>query len=525
MKKILRMILVDDENIILRGLKETYDWERMGFEIVGTALDGDIALEMLEEVKPDVIMTDISMKRMSGLELMEEVRKRGVQAEFIVLSAYRDFEYAQAAIENGALRYLIKPLDDEELEQVMGDVYQKCVEKMSLRETYASWKKFLLEDKENFFQIMTQRFLDGGITGEELVKICEGLGTEQYPQRQCMVVCADLEAAYQIIHQEEYTAKRHVLRVMLLQELRERFELQSFQTQDGVLVCLLFSKERADRFPIQNILRKLERELDNVVVSSISNCYEGIEGMKKAYQEALELYEVAREAGMSGLTLKRETHLPERQRYSIDIENQVLQAIRNEDEGQLKAACEKLVYMLSDEEDGKVYLHRLMVRLEFALVEAEQLTEEMRSSFDSFYACQSRYQLTRLVHLAYELMKELLRRKQEMVSRTSETLFQDYIHQAVAYIDAHLSEEELSVTQIAAQLHLNSVYFGRVFKKVYGISLKKFILNKRIERAKELLVEGKYSITAVGSMVGISNPSYFTRLFRESTGKLPSEYS
>lgn len=524
MKKTLRMILVDDENIILRGLKETYDWERMGFEIVGTALDGDIALKMLDEVKPDVIMTDISMKRMSGLQLMEEVRKKGVPAEFIVLSAYRDFEYAQAAIENGALRYLIKPLDDEELEQVMEDVYQKCIEKMRLRETYASWKKFLLEDRENFFQIMTQRFLDDGISKEELVKICRGLGTEQYLQRQYVVVCADLEAAYQIIHQEEYNAKRHALRVMLLRELKEKFELQSFQTQDGVLVCLLFLEERADRFPIQNILRKLERELENVVVSSISNCYCGIEGMKRAYQEALEIYQVAREAGMSGLTLKRETQLPERQRYSIDIENQILQAIRNEDEEQLKAACEKLVYMLSNEEDGKIYLHRLMVRLEFALVEAEQLTEEMRGSFDSFYACQNRYQLTRLVHLAYELMQEIVRRKQELVSKTSETLFQDYIYQAVAYIDAHLSEEDLSVTQIAAQLHLNSVYFGRVFKKIYGIPLKKFILNKRIERAKELLVEGKYSITAVGSMVGISNPSYFTRLFRESTGKLPSEY-
>lgn len=524
MKKLLRMLLVDDENIILRGLKETYDWESMGFEIAGTALDGDIALEMLEETKPDVIMTDISMKRMSGLELMENVRKREIPTEFVVLSAYRDFEYAQTAIRNGALQYLIKPLDDEELERVMQEVYETCIEKMKMRETYASWKKFLLEDKENFFQVMTQRYLDDGIGEEELRRICDGLGTEAYFQYRFMVICADLEPAYQIVHQEEYNAKRHVLRRMLYQKLKERWEIQSFQTADEVFVCLLFLKESTDRLFIRKIFWEIENELGNVVVSSISNCYFGLEGMKKAYREALEIYEVAREAGMSGLLLKQETNLPVRKHYSIDIENQIVQAVRNEDEAQLKSVCEKFVYTLPDEEDGKIYLHRLMVRIEFALAEAEQLTEELRKSFESFYNCQSRFQLSRQIHLAYELMKEVIRKKQEMVSRTSETLFQEYVNQAVSYIEEHLSDEDLSVMQIAAQLHLNSAYFGRVFKKIYGISLKKFILDKRMERAKELLSEGKYSITAVGSMVGISNPSYFTRLFRENTGMLPSEY-
>lgn len=524
MKKLLRLLLVDDENIILRGLKETYDWENMGFEIVGTALDGDIAVSMLEETKPDVIITDISMKRMSGLELMENVRKMGFRTEFVVLSAYRDFEYAQSAIRNGALQYLIKPLDDEELGRVMQEVYETCLEKMKLQETYASWKKFLLEDKENYFQVMTQKYLDDGISGEELVKSCSGLGLEEYLEQQFTVVCADLEPAYQIIHQEEYHAKRHVLGMLLQQKLREKFEIQFFQTADGIPVYLLFLEQGEKQFQIQKILWEIEKELGNVIVSSISNCYSGVEGMKTAYQEALELYEVAQEAGVSGLSRKEKVQLPERLHYSIDIENQILQSIRNADEEQVKAACEKLVYMLSDEEMGKIYLHRLMIRLEFALAEAGQLTEPLRNSFDSFYMCQNRFQLTGMVHLAYELMKEIVRKKKETVSQISETLFEDYIQQAVQYIDENLAEENLSVTNIAEQLHLNSAYFGRVFKKVYGMSIKKYILDKRIECAKSLLMEGKYSVTAVGSMVGIPNPSYFSRLFREKTGKMPSEY-
>lgn len=524
MKKLLRMLLVDDESIILRGLKETYDWESMGFEIVGTALDGDIAVAMLEETKPDVIITDISMKRMSGLELMENVRQMGFRTEFVVLSAYREFEYAQSAIRNGALQYLIKPLDDDELNRVMQEVYQTCMEKRKLQESYASWKKFLLEDKESYFQVMIQKYLDDGISKEELVKSCAGLGIEEYLKRQFVVVCADLEPSYQIVHQEEYHGKRHVLGVLLQQKLREKFEVRFFQKADGIPVYLLFLEKGGEQFHIQKIFWEIEKELGNVVVSSISNCYFGAEGMKTAYQEALEIYAVAQEAGVSGLSLNEKVQLPSRIHYSIDIENQILQSIRNEDEEQLKAACEKLVYMLSDEEMGKIYLHRMMVRLEFALAEAGQLTDSLRSSFDSFYMCQNRFQLTRMVHLAYELMNEIVRKKKETVSQISETLFEDYIHQAVQYIEENLSEEGLSVTQIAEHLHLNSAYFGRVFKNAFGMSLKKYILDKRIECAKSLLMEGKYSVTAVGSMVGIPNPSYFSRLFREKTGKMPSEY-
>lgn len=524
MRKLLRTLLVDDESIILRGLKETYDWESMGFEIVGTALDGDIAVTMLEETKPDVIITDISMKRMSGLELMETVRSMGFRTEFVVLSAYRDFEYAQTAIKNGALQYLIKPLDDDELGKVMAEIYQICMEKRKLQETSASWEKFLLEDKESYFQVMTQKYLDDGISEEELQKVCSRLGMEELLEQQFVAVCADVEPAYQIIHQEEYHAKRHVLGMLLQQKLGEKFELQFFKTADGVPVYLLYMKDKEEHFHIQKIFWEIEKEIGNVIVSSISNCYRGAEGMKNAYQEALEIYEVAQEAGVSGLSLNERVQLPARLRYSIDIENQILQSIKNEDEEQVKAACEKLVYMLSDEETGKIYLHRLMVRLEFALAETGQLTDSLRDSFGSFYLCQNRFQLTKMVQLAYELMREIVRKKKETVPQISETLFEDYIHQAVQYIEDNLAEEDLSVTKIAEQLHLNSAYFGRVFKKVYGTSLKKYILDRRIECAKELLIEGKYSVTAVGSMVGIPNPSYFSRLFREKTGKMPSEY-
>lgn len=95
---------------------------------------------------------------------------------------------------------------------------------------------------------------------------------------------------------------------------------------------------------------------------------------------------------------------------------------------------------------------------------------------------------------------------------------------AVAYIDAHLDDEELSIVSVAAYIYLNPVYFGRVFKNTFHMTFKKYLLQQRMEKAKRLLEEGDQSVGAICERVGIGNPSYFSHLFKQYTGKLPSEY-
>ena len=95
--ELLKLVIVDDEPILLEGLHNTYDWNSMGFEVVGTAQSGEEAIEVIKRVSPHVVLTDIRMKKVTGLMVMEEIQKSGMGCLFIVLSAYRDFEYAQAA--------------------------------------------------------------------------------------------------------------------------------------------------------------------------------------------------------------------------------------------------------------------------------------------------------------------------------------------------------------------------------------------------------------------------------------------
>ena len=113
--KLLKLVIVDDEPILLHGLLETYDWQGMGYEVVGMAQSGEQAIQVIRETKPHVVLTDIRMKQITGLMVMEEIQKSGLECLFVVLSAYRDFEYAQQACDLGAFAYLLKPIDDAKL--------------------------------------------------------------------------------------------------------------------------------------------------------------------------------------------------------------------------------------------------------------------------------------------------------------------------------------------------------------------------------------------------------------------------
>ena len=249
MMELLRLLLVDDEKIILKGLEVTYDWASMGFTIAGTASDGIAALEMIETAKPDLVLTDIRMKCMGGLELMEKAQKIAPQVSFVVLSAYRDFEYAQTALRNGALAYLVKPINDEELKETMLSVYEACKDKIFKTESYEKWRQLLLEDKESYLHMMRGRYLNGAISAEDYRHIYKSLKNADIEDENCVVLCADVDLSYKVLSPSDYEAKRYVLLAELEKRLEEVYEMSTYKTPEGspIFVIRLGNEKNCSR--------------------------------------------------------------------------------------------------------------------------------------------------------------------------------------------------------------------------------------------------------------------------------------
>lgn len=521
----LTLFLVDDEPIILKGLLETYDWERMGFEVAGSARDGEEALEKIKNNPPDVVLTDVRMKKMDGLALIEQAKELGLPTNFMVISAYRDFEYAKKACQNGALSYLVKPIDDDELERTMAEIYELCTDKKFKEKNYSLWEKIIQEDQENFLQQMMEKYLDDALSENELEEFFVSLSREALLEHYYAVIIAGIDIARRVVNQKEFDMKQYVLETRLYKNIQEKYPVWRKKTSEGAACYIVDLGDEGRTELLKRILTVLRSELREDMISVLSNSEKGLAGLRNGYVQAVHLFEMAAEAGAGVLTMEGKTALKTKRRYSIDVETQLLGVIRKNDGEQLKKTFEKFIYTLPEEEEAAlVYLRRLAVRVEFALEEASGLTEEMKRSFQNFYDAVGQVTAPKAVNILYQLFVHVIELREDIQETSSEKYFRDYIPVALEYIQEHLHEEDLSITGVSEHVYLNSVYFGRIFKNVMNMSFKRYVQNMRMEKAKEMIQEGRESIVNISSAVGIPNPSYFAQLFKQYTGVNPSEY-
>ena len=348
--ELLTLYLIDDEAIILKGLLETYDWQNMGFQVVGWARDGEEALPDIVEKKPDVVLTDVRMKKMSGLTLIEKVKEQGISTNFVVISAYRDFEYAKKACENGAMAYLVKPIEDEELEKTMGEIYQKCREKKFKEKNYSLWEKILLEDQDNFLNQMVVKYLEGMVEEKELEELAVSLRRQDMMINDFVVAAVGIDVARRIINQKEFNMKQYALETELYKKLKESYQVWLRKTQDGILCFVIDLGKEKKTAPLKILLKNLQEEMKGDMISALSGVGTGIAGMKNACDHALELYEIAAEAGAGTILMDNKISLKSLPKYSADMETQIISALRKGDKEQLKKAFEKFLYVLPESE-------------------------------------------------------------------------------------------------------------------------------------------------------------------------------
>lgn len=520
-----RLMIVDDEKIILKGLLETYAWEEMGFEVVGSALSGEEALEKMRDCKPDVVLTDICMKKMDGLALMAESKKCMPDVKFVVLSAYKDFEYAQKACEYGALTYLVKPIEEEQLYQVFSKVSELCRQEKKHKKAQSSWKRFVEADENHFMQFMLERYLKQMISVEEFRKSQEGLQNRISKEHFFCCVRIDVDILYKIGEQDVFQTKRFALFSMLEELLKKDYEVLASISEDEGRVYLLDMGTSRSSMKIKNMIRDVQEELELKLISAVSNSYQGESGMLQSYTEVNKLYDMAYEAGGGTLVNMENVESSSQECYPKEIENEILSAIRKNEEGQLKEGFIRFIYSLPpDETVDKRYLHQIAISTELLLGDTYGMTLAVQMGYQDFY--QALYKCTgvKLADILYKLLGLVIEERKACAPSSTGRYFGEYIENACEYIRDHLDDERLSIADVADYVFLNQVYFGRVFKQVMKISFKQYLLKTRMEYAKQLLSESDDSINDICVKVGISNPSYFSKLFKQDTGMLPSEY-
>lgn len=504
----LQVLLVDDEPWVLEGLRTMVNWEKHGFQVCGEALDGPEALTKMQELRPELVVTDIHMPVISGLELIERSKQLLARSpKFVILSGYDDFNYALTAMRQRVAEYLLKPIDEDEFGAILDRLGQMIAEEREMEQSK-------LRKQTLFKNNLLNRLIQGeeGARLEQEAAAALQLGGE--PELRCMLFDAGIDPQ---------ALKQRVLGYFSKPADADR----SFLDGSGRVGMII----RTDEIPqprIEEMGLAISSELSEIgspAVIAVSRAGKGIRSIRELYLQTMETVKAKREKGKTGFFLP--CHHPQLQSTEDVLKGKVellLDAVLQGDPGTAGAAVEEVFSALACSQIGVETMRAFAANMELTLCrrikkaggDADAFMVRMQgdegdSNGISDYLALRQY-LHRLCQEA-SLLLAGLRRKNE-----NNTIFQ-----VIQYVDEEF-RSKLKLQTLAKQFHMNPTYLGQVFKKETGKTFNDYLNEKRLEEAKRLLKRTSMKISDIALQVGYPNTDYFISKFKQSIGMLPSVY-
>ena len=521
-----RVLLADDEEEIRVGISRKIDWPGLGFVLVGEAGNGEEALELAEQLRPDVVLTDIKMPFMDGLELCRRLRQSLPGAKLVVFSGFDDFEYARQAVGMGVSEYILKPIIAAELTQVLSKLGEQLDKQRLERRDMETLRRRYEESLPVLRELFYTRLLSGQIRPEQVqdraaryeIDLPQGLWTAA------------------LVHVDGDEGERDELLLLSVQSFLEKhFALEGCSARVvlyGDMAALLVRLAGGDR--LYPLLEELER------LFRLSQSYLGLRlttGVGLPCRGAEELNRSA--AGARSALDYRVLAGGGRVIYIGDLEPQSAAApsFEEEDQRALSAAVK-----LGTQEQAEDVVRGLMERLSqtglslsqchlFLLEVVTCLVRLTRSGgvaveevFGSnFTGAVSISDFSSLEELGRWLGERCLKLHDLLGRQRTDSAWR-LVEQAKEYIAGHYTDERLSVESLCAHIHLSPTYFSTLFKREVGMSFTAYVTQVRMDEAARLLRESDEKTYRIAERTGYSDPNYFSYVFKRHFGLSPSKF-
>ena len=526
----IKILICDDEGIVRDSLMFILQKNFPGEYEAETARNGRIAIEMAEAFRPDVIMMDIQMPGINGIEAMREIRKENRNVVFIILTAYDKFEYSQTAIDLGVFSYLTKPINKDKFCEVLRQAMRQVVErkkKVSLDLKVKEKLEAVIPIIESGFAYST--IFEQGFGEQDNSEYRELLGIRENYGYIVVIECGD------DLHQGVLSNK--VGAGIKLKKDIPVFRETVRETLSGIVgdvmankvVAVVPAKNAAEDYDervvkiekIRMMIRKLEQQIGLKFKAGI--------GAVRSWDEMAESY---REAGKTvSQRVGKVTHIKDmpnsciyEENYPIDLEKKLFAAIEQGDTEKTQHYTEEYIQWMKSlhlQPDNTV---RLKV-IEFILW-AEHLAYkrggrvyhfdgradylDILMSLDSYKAINFWF---------VQKMKEAARH----IAANEREKSNNVVEKAKAYIKENFTSD-LSLENLAKEIGISPYYLSRLFKELEGINYIDYLTGLRIDYAKKEISESEKSIKVICRNAGYSDPNYFSRIFKKWVGITPTEY-
>lgn len=511
-----KVVLIDDEPVILRGLKMLIDWAGLAAEIVGVAENGEAGLAEIELKKPDIIVSDIAMPGMSGIELLKEINGRGLNIKVILLSGYQEFSYAREAVRYGAVDYLLKPVGATELAAVI----ERTVQQIRLEESVHVLKK-----RDSSAEVCFQKIIQQKNQNDSLEDIF------RQEEVHSGAICVGLKILVKnSIHTEE---NQNLIRFEIYEFIQQYLEKHKIGTiiRKEYNVCYFILFTGNDREKIQEQCDQLVNEIKQNHAADIivgaggwQDCRGRLLYLYKTARFALELYYFEEKRYIDYEEIDKEYHhsLEEYQKKLKEIKQNIIVNHHSEDILPDLMDCLKLLGSIHYGNKNAVINSTILFSSEiFTTLRECELVEKSEEDDNTDFLEEVRKKSTfKALLLLFQDYYGQLFLKIRLLYRNKES---SEIVRIKNYIQEHF-KENITLEDLADYIGMNTSYMSVFFKKETGQNFKAYLTEVRMKEALKLVNATDMNSYEIAEATGYRDVKQFREKFKEIYGVSPQQY-
>lgn len=534
----IKVFLVEDEMVIRRGIKNSIDWEKEGYIFCGEASDGELAYPMIIKEKPDILITDIRMPFMDGLELCKLVKKELPNIKILILSGYDEFDYAKEAIRLGVTEYLLKPISSgkllEALNGVSESIRREKEDKDLVRKYMEEMRENTEHEKQKFFEQMIAGNLSMADALETGKKYEMNLSAGMYNLLLFRFTLGEENRkSGELLGEAEYAIEKLTERLEYVFEFRRGVEGWAF------LLMADNEEQMSER------VKELSKDLEEIMKNYSTIAYFGGIGQPVArLRELEESFREAERALAARFTMElnqiisvEDIRMAQNVDTLDDIEitsfgeiektrTMLEKFLNNGAEDEIDEFVDVYINELSEENLKSVLMRQYIIMDAYIVMmsfcekfegiegEMQAQSEELKNSMKTIQTLEEIKNYIRM------LLKKIIGVRDTISGRR----YSDIIEIAKDQIRKTYMSDEISLNTIAAEVGMSPSYFSSIFSKEMGKTFVEYLTEIRMDRAKELLMCSSMKTSEIGYEVGYKDPHYFSYIFKKTQNCTPKEF-
>ena len=540
----LKIFLAEDEVIVRETIKRMIPWEELGFELVGEAADGEMALPLLIRQKPDLLITDIKMPFMDGLTLAKLAKKELPELKIVILSGYDDFNYAKQAISIGVEDYLLKPITKNALIERLSEIRSRYEHEKTQKEYYEKFQREMQAYEKNSSRDFFETLVCGSMDMMEVYKKAEKLGLDIVAEAYNILI-------FTMNSEEDFSGQKEGYSEWEAESLEMLEDFFSDNTSAMLFRCNIFSygvlikgqKESIEKTTkeyvekIQGILNRKESKREWFL--AVGQSVERLSQIKKSYHTASRAFSQRYLYGENILYYDEMELMEHRSGQADTHDNAYLKKVdvnalnpailqkflSNGLQEETENFVKDYFYAIGQEPmESLVFRNYVILNVRFSVITFLKGlgcdTEGMEPENTEEVLAESGKNIESAIAYAEKMISQAI----EIRDQNSGNKNRSILKTAVDFIDEHYMDEDISLNTAANVANVSSNHFSALFSQNMGQTFIEYLTTLRMNKAKELLRCTGMRSSEIAGEVGYKDAHYFSYLFKKTQGMTPSEY-